>query len=111
MPQKVPERVPGVAVVVQVGHGGLERGLQRVALVLEEPEHDAPDDGCEPGEHGAVRLRGVASLDHQLDQCVQDAGQQVQVDLGRGCVRVETQRERETHTHVFARVHTHTHTD
>ena len=51
-------------------------------VVLKLPQYDAPHDGSEPGERTALRRgREVATLDSELGEAVQDAREQVQVDL------------------------------
>lgn len=60
--EEVRDVVPDIAVVVEVAHGGLERGLQSVGVVLKEPQNDAPDQCCEQGEGVFLWLGDVAFL-------------------------------------------------
>ena len=50
-------------------------------MVLEQPEHDAPHDGGEVRERLDRGRRQQALLDGELRESVEDAGQQVEVDL------------------------------
>ncbi|PAV63574.1 hypothetical protein WR25_20846 [Diploscapter pachys] len=43
-----------IGVVVEVGHGLVERALQDVPMVLEQPQHNAPHRCSEPGKYGEL---------------------------------------------------------
>lgn len=73
--------MPHVAVVVQVVHGGLQRWLQGVGVILEEPENDAPHQSRKQWERISLRLRHVAFLHSQAGQGKENPRQQVHVDL------------------------------
>lgn len=73
--------VPHVAVVVEVVHGGLQRGLEGVGVILKQPQDDAPHQGGEEREGVMFRLRDESFLYSQSRQGEQDPGQQVHVDL------------------------------
>lgn len=73
--------MPRVAVVVQVGHGGLQGGLQRVPVVLEEPQNCPPDQSSNKGKGILLWLWDVALFHRQARQAEQDPGQQVHDDL------------------------------
>ena len=45
---------PEIGVVVEVGHGLVERALQDVPMVLEQPQHNAPHRCSEPGKYGEL---------------------------------------------------------
>jgi len=79
----VSQRVPLVRVIVEVLHGRGQRGLERVALVAEEPHDDGPD------ERGKDRI----GLRRCLELCLfcahggeayEDAREEVEDNLGRG---------------------------
>lgn len=75
--------VPHIAVMVEVGHGGLEWWLQGVGIVLKQPEDYAPYQGGKEWEGVSLRLRDVAFLHSQPRQGKQNSRQQVHVYLGR----------------------------
>ena len=86
--QEVPHTAPHRAVVVEVRHGALQRGLQRALLVLVQTQDHAPHQCPEPGEEVKGRLGEVASPYEHLCQSQGDSGEQVEVDLrGRGYER------------------------
>ena len=65
--------MPHVAVLVQVGHGGLQRGLQRGPVVLEEPQDQPPQQPGEQRERVPPGLRDVALPHAQAAQGKQEA--------------------------------------
>ena len=63
--KEVREFVPHVAVLVQVGHGRLQRGLQDWPVALEEPQHQPPHQPCEPWKRVQPVFRDEALLHAQ----------------------------------------------
>ena len=82
--QEVREVMPHVAVLVQVGHGRLQWGLQSGPVVLEEPQDQPPHQRREPRERVRPGLGDEALLHTQAAQGKQGAGQQVHADLWEG---------------------------
>lgn len=70
-----------VAVVVKVGHRGLEGALEDRLVVLEKPKYHTPDNRSEPRENRALRFRNDALLDGQTRESNHDARQKIQIDL------------------------------
>lgn len=73
--------MPRVAVVVEVVHGGLERGLERMRIILKQPQHDSPNQRGEQRERVFFGLRDQTFLHRQPRQSKEDSGQQVHVYL------------------------------
>lgn len=76
--------MPRVAVVVVVVHGGLERRLKRVRMILKQPEHDSPHQHSKQRERVFPGLRDEAFFHGQSRQSKENPGQQVHVYLGIG---------------------------
>lgn len=76
--------MPDVAVLVQIGHGGLQGWLQSGPVVLKEPQHQPPHQPGEQREWVPPGLGNVALLHAQAAQGKQDAREQVHVDLQGG---------------------------
>lgn len=92
MPHQRPQRVPAVAVLVNVRHAAAQAALQLVGVVLEEQHDGAPGEARKRrprvvGDAGAQRLvrdpgeRGGAGLDGNLGEAEADAGKDVDDDL------------------------------
>lgn len=79
--EEVRQVVPHLAVLVQVGHGGLQGGLQGLPVVLKEPQDCAPHQGSQQREGVLPGLGDVALLHSQPGQSEQDPGQQVHDNL------------------------------
>lgn len=73
--------MPDVAVVVEVVHGGLQRGLESVWVILKEPQDDAPNKRSKQREGVVFGLRNDSLFHRQTGQSEEDPGQQVHVDL------------------------------
>ena len=67
--------------MVQIRHRGLERALQGMLVVFEQPQDQTPDERREDRERVGARARDVALLDAKLEQTVEYSRQQVQIDL------------------------------
>ena len=80
VPQKVLEGVPTVRVDVNVLHGSLERGLEHIALVLEQEHDRSPDKRGEDGE-GLCWLCNDILLDRQLGKTHHNTREQIQDNL------------------------------
>lgn len=74
--------MPRVAVVVEVVHGGLERRLKRVRMILKQPEHDSPHQRGKQRERVFLGLRDEAFFHGQSRQSKEDPGQQIHIYLG-----------------------------
>lgn len=79
--------MPHIAVLVQVGHRGLQRRLQRGPVVLKEPQHQPPHRRRDPREWVPLGFGNVALLHAQAAQGKQDTRQQVHADLQGGSDR------------------------
>lgn len=75
--------MPHIAVMVEVVHGGLQRGLQGVWVIFKEPQDNAPHQRGEEWERVVFGLGDKSFLYSQPRQGEQDPGQQVHVDLER----------------------------
>lgn len=73
--------MPHIAVVVEVVHGGLQRGLEGVWVILKQPQDDAPHQGGKEWKRVVFRLGYKSFLYSQTRQGKKDPGQQVHVDL------------------------------
>lgn len=80
MPQKVLESVPAVRVDVDVLHRCLERGLEHIALVLEQEHHRRPHQRRKNRER-LCWLRNHILLHRQLGQSHHNTREQVQHNL------------------------------
>lgn len=85
--EEVWDVVPHIAVLVQVGHGGLQRGLQCGSVVLKEPQHQRPQHCSEQRKWVPLGFRNVAFLHAQAAQGKQDTWKQVHGDLQGGSGR------------------------
>ncbi len=74
--------MPCVAVVVEVVHGGLEGRLERMRMILKQPEHDSPHQRGKQWERVFLGLRDEAFFHGQSRQSKEDPGEQVHVYLG-----------------------------
>lgn len=79
--EEVRNVVPHIAVIVQVGHGGLQRRLQSLSVVFKEPENRSPHQSSNKWEGILPGLWDVALLHGQPRQAEQDSRQQVHNDL------------------------------
>lgn len=79
--EEVRQVVPHLAVLIQVGHGGLQGGLQSLPVVFKEPQHCPPHQGSQEREGILPGPWDVALLHGQPRQTEQDPGQQVHDDL------------------------------
>lgn len=79
--EEVRQVVPHLTVVVQVGHGGLQGGLQSLPVVFKEPQDCPPHQGSHEREGILLGLWDVALLHSQPRQTEQDPRQQVHDDL------------------------------
>lgn len=73
--------MPHVAIMVEVVHGGLQRGLKCVWVILKQPQDDAPNQRGKEREGVLLGLRDNSFLYSQPRQGEEDPGQQVHVDL------------------------------
>lgn len=79
--EEVRQVVPHLTVLVQVGHGGLQGGLQGLLVVFKEPQDCPPHQGSHEREGILLGLWDVALFHSQPRQTEQDPGQQVHDDL------------------------------
>lgn len=79
--KEVRDVMPHIAVVVEVVHGGLQRGLEGVWVILKQPQDDAPYQGGKERKRVTFRLGDKSFLYSQPRQGEKDSGQQVHVDL------------------------------
>lgn len=81
--------MPHIAVVVEVVHGGPQRGLEGVGVKLKQPQDNAPHQRGKEGERVTFRLGDESFLHGQPREGEQDPRQQVHVNLekSRGVVR------------------------
>lgn len=79
--EEVRQVVPHLTVLVQVGHGGLQGGLQSLLVVFKEPQDCPPHQGSHEREGILLGLWDVALFHSQPRQTEQDPGQQVHDDL------------------------------
>lgn len=79
--EEIRQVVPHLTVVVQVGHGGLQGGLQGLPVVFKEPQDCPPHQGSHEREGVLLGLGDEALLHSQARQSKQDPGQQVHDDL------------------------------
>lgn len=73
--------MPHIAVMVEVVHGGLQRRLKSVGVILKEPQDDAPHQCGKEREGVLLGLRDNSFLHSKPRQGEEDPGQQVHVDL------------------------------
>lgn len=73
--------MPYIAVVIQVGHGGLQRRLQSFPVIFKEPENCPPNQSRHKREGILLWLWDAALLHCQLRQAEQDTREQVHRDL------------------------------
>lgn len=79
--KEVRDVVPHITVMVEVGHGGLQGGLQGVWVIFKQPQDDAPHQRGEERERVTFGLGDESFLHSETRECKQDPGQQVHVDL------------------------------
>ena len=67
--------------MIQIGHGRLQARLQRMLMVLEEPEDGAPHGRRKPGKHLMLRPRNHSVFLRDPRKSKQYSRQQIHVDL------------------------------
>lgn len=85
--------MPCVAVVVEVVHGGLEGRLERMRMILKQPEHDSPHQCGKQRERVFLGLRDEAFFHAQSRQSKENPGQQVHIYLGEQTKMTEIKKE------------------
>ena len=73
--------MPDTTVMVEVGHGVLQRGLKSALLVLKETEDNTPHHCRKPGEDIKPWGWQVASLNSYLGEPHSDPRQEIKIDL------------------------------
>ena len=81
---QVPDVVPKLRVFVDVGHGGLETGLEGVSLVLKQPQDTPPHQTRKPREGVKLGCRDQSLCHGNSSEAKSDSGQQIQANLERG---------------------------
>ncbi len=79
--EEIFKRIPLVGVMIQIGHGRLQARLQRMLMILEEPEDSAPYGCRKPWKHLMLRLWNDSVFLGNPGQSKQYSRQQIHVDL------------------------------
>lgn len=79
--EKVRNVMPYITIVIEVGHGGLQRRLQSLPVVFKEPENCPPYQSSDKWKGILLWLWDIALFHCQPRQAEQDTRKQVHNDL------------------------------